>query len=52
MSPKVKTARLGYFKRNKKVLSIFLLKIALFSHICEGSGIRTNFIQFLNFGEI
>ena len=30
----------------------FCLNIAQFSHFCAGSDIRTNFIQFLNFGEI
>ena len=27
-------------------------KVALFQHFCAGSDIRTNFISFLNFGEI
>ena len=29
----------------------FCLKIALFSHFCAGSDIRTNYIQFLNLGK-
>ena len=29
----------------------FCFKIALFSHFCAGSHIRTKFIQFLSFGE-
>ena len=33
-------------------MSIVLLKIALLSHFCEGSDIRTNFILFVNFVEI
>ena len=31
---------------------LFCWKIALFSHFSAGSDIRTNFIQYLNFGEI
>ena len=29
----------------------FSLKVALFSHFSDGSGIKTNFIQFLIFGK-
>ena len=31
---------------------MFCLKIALFSHFCAGLDIKTNYIQFINFGEI
>ena len=49
ISPLAETARIGH--SNKQFQSIALLKIALFSHFCAGSDIRTYFLQFLNFGE-
>ena len=44
---------LGHFKSNKQFLNIVQLKIIVtFSHICAGSDIRPNFLQFLNFRSI
>ena len=42
---------IGHFKSNKEFLSTVLIKIALFSHFCAGSDIKTNVFQFLNFWE-
>ena len=43
--------RMGHVNSSKQYQSIFLLKIALFSHFSAGSNIKTNFFQFLNFGK-
>ena len=53
ISPKAKTASIGYFKKVKQFYSIVLItNSALFSHFSAGSDIVTIIFQFLNFGEI
>ena len=51
ISSKAKTARIGYFKRNKQFWVPFYITIAqLFSHLSAGLDIITNFFNFLILG--
>ena len=52
ISSKAKTEIINHFKSNKQFQSIGLLKIAYFQHFCACLDIITNFMKFLNIGEI
>ena len=50
--PKLKQQEQAISKSINSFREMICLKLALYSHFSPGSDIRTNFITFLNFGEI